>query len=333
MTMSLLYGCCQIETSARDLAAVRRFMMEVLGAVPAEQELAQQIAALIPGDEYDVDHLDCGEVIFQINQPSAAMEFNGQKSIHQDYLDRAGSSVTNLNYYVDDHAHAHALLEAMGARTHIEGPSNVAAALGDYGPENTRAGGGDRPFLFMGSRHLIGFDLEIMEPNFLRVSRQTAQFPAYVQPRPCGSGGELKLKRLVVAVEDLERTHANLCQLFSPGSRSKTYDIRAGALGKSFRIGLGGMEIEYCQPSGAQGDLAAFLASHGAGVMAVVFRARDPEEVLNRARSEYDFTTSEPPRDLLGLALPGAFHHIACRALTGFDVMLESWDEATLATP
>ena len=332
MTISLLYGCCQIETSARDLAAVRRFMVEVLGAVPAEQELAKQIAALIPGDEYDVDHLDCGEAIFQVNQPSATMEFNGQKSIHQDYLDRAGPSVTNLNYYVDDYAHAHALLEAMGARTHIQGPSNVAAALGNYGPDNTREGGGDRPFLFMGSRHLIGFDLEIMEPNFLHVSRQSAQFPAYVQPRPCGSGGELTLKRLLVAVDDLERTHANLCQLFSPGSRSKPYDMRAGALGKSFRIGLGGMEIEYCQPTGAQGDLAAYLASHGAGVVAAVFRARDPEEVLKRSRSGYDFATSAPPRDLLGLAPPGAVHQIACRALTGFDVVLESWNEASLAS-
>ena len=332
MTISLLYGCCQIETSAHDLTAVRRFMVEVLSAVPAEQELAKQIAALIPGDEYDVDHLDCGEAIFQINQPSPTMEFNGQKSIHQDYLERAGPSVTNLNYYVDDHAHAHALLEALGAKTHIQGPSNVAAALGEYGPDNTRAGGGERPFLFMGSRHLIGFDLEIMEPNFLHVSRQTTQFPAYVQPRPCGSGGALTLKRLLVAVDDLERTHANLCQIFAPGSRSKPYDIRAGALGKSFRISLGGLEIEYCQPTAAKGDLAVWLASNGPGVMAVTFRAHDPEAILNRSRSRYDFATSTPPRDLLGLAPPGAAHQIDCRALTGFDVVLESWDEASLTS-
>ncbi len=333
MTISLLYGCCQIETSARDLAAVRRFMIDVLGAVPAEQELARQIAALIPGDEYDVDHLDCGEAIFQINQPSASMEFNGQKSIHQDYLDRAGPSVTNLNYYVDDHAHAHALLQAMGARTHIQGPSNVAAALGEYGPDNTRAGGGDRPFLFMGSRHLFGFDLEIMEPNFLHVSRQSVQFPAYVQPRPCGSGGALTLKRLIVTVDDLARTHGNLCQLFAPGSRSKPYDIRAGTLGKSFRIGLGGMEIEYCQPTGVQGDLATQLASHGAGVIAVVFRSGNPEEILNRSSSQYEFAVSAPQLDHLGLVPPGIIHHIGCRALTGFDVVLESWDEASLASP
>ena len=83
MSITLLYGCCQIETSARDLAAVRRFMVEVLSANPIEQELAKQIAALIPGVGYDVDHLDCGEAVFQINQPSPEMVFNGHKSVHQ----------------------------------------------------------------------------------------------------------------------------------------------------------------------------------------------------------------------------------------------------------
>jgi hypothetical protein len=175
MTINLLYGCCQIETSARDLAATRRFMIDTLGAGPAEQQLARQIAQIVPDPAYDVDHLDCGEAIFQINQPSPTMTYAGQPSVHQSYLDRFGPCVTNLNFFIDDHSHALALLSGLGATTHIRGPSSAACSLADYGPDNSRPGAGERPFLFMGTRQLIGFDLEIMEPNFLRFNDQTVQ--------------------------------------------------------------------------------------------------------------------------------------------------------------
>lgn len=318
MTISLLYGCCQIETSAPDLAATRRFMIDRLGAGPVEQPLAREIARIIPDPAYDVDHLECGEAVFQINQPSPTMMYNGHKSIHQSYLDKVGPCVTNLNFFVDDHVHAHALLTGLGAQTHIRGPSSAARALADYGPENSRPGADERPFLFMGSRHLIGFDLEIMEPNFLRFSEQETQFPAFVQPRPKTGDGNLRLRRLVVAVEGLEATYDCLEKLFAPASRSRPYAYREGTLGKSFRMTLGGMEIEYCQPWSREGMLADDLQRFGQGVVAIEFGARNIAGAFDKIVGS---ATIEDGFDLLGTGADGA-HRIACRAETGFDVVV-----------
>src|SRR5262245_3720051 len=147
MAISLLYGCCQIELSVPDLDAACGFMQGVLGAGKVEQELARQIAELLPADVgYRIDHLDCGEGMFQINQPSPSMAYRGQKSVHQAYLDSIGPCVSNLNYYIDDHVHARELLTSMGAATRIEGPSSAARSLADYGPDNSRSGADTRPF-------------------------------------------------------------------------------------------------------------------------------------------------------------------------------------------
>ena len=317
MSITLLHGCCQIETTARDLAALRRFMIAVLGAGPIEQELAKQIRDLFPAGQYDLDHLDCGEAVFQINQPSAAMSYGGRKSIHWDYLDRLGPCVTNLNFFVDDQAHARALLESMGAEIHIEGPSSAVRALGDYGPDNTRAGAGERPFLFMGSRHLIGLDLEIMEPNFLHFTRQTVQYPAFVQPRPQTGDGNLLLQRLIIGVNDIEAVHDNLITLFAPASRSRPYAVRRSKLGTSFRIHLGGIEIEYCQPLTGRGELAETVARYGEGVIAIAFAAYDRERVTSQCADRVDMNF-----DLLGYEQESG-QRIKCRDLLGFDVVIE----------
>ena len=63
----------------------------------------------------------------------------------------------------------------MGAETHLQGPSTAVPCFSDYGTENTRHGGEARKFYFIGSRNLIGLDLELMEPKFLHFSRQTVQ--------------------------------------------------------------------------------------------------------------------------------------------------------------
>ena len=62
MSINLLYGCCQVETCARDLAATRRFMTEGLGAGPAEQTLAREIGQIIPDPAYDTLKLVLAEV-------------------------------------------------------------------------------------------------------------------------------------------------------------------------------------------------------------------------------------------------------------------------------
>lgn len=320
MAITLLYGCCQIETSTPDLEATRRFMIDVLGAGPIEQALAREIAALIPGVGYDVDHLDCGEAVFQINQPSPTMRYNGRKSIHQAYLDSVGPSVTNLNFFIDDYRHARDVLTAMGAETHIEGPSSAARALADYGSDNCRPGADERPFLFMGARHLIGLDLEIMEPNFRHFAAQTVQYPAFVQPRPQTGDGNLHLERLIILVPDLQQTYNNLERLFSPASRTRPYEVRHGGLGKSFRVTLGGIEIEYCQPLSAHGELAEGLTAFGPGVIAIEFGAHDIARIVDGCVSAD--VAVEDNVDLLGDKVSAEYHRIRCRALTGFDIVV-----------
>lgn len=318
MAISLLYGCCQIETSARDIGTARDFFHRALGGFPIEQELAGQIDRIAPGTSYRCDHVGLGKAVFQLNQPDPTMVFNGHPSIHQAYLDSVGPCVTNLNFFVDDHAHARELLTSMGAKVHLEGPSTAAPALGDYGPDNTRPGGEDRPFLFIGTRPLIGLDLEIMEPNFLHFSRQAVQFPAFVEPRPVGPDDILRLERMAIVVPSLAATLANLERIFAPGCRSKPYAIADGPLGQSFRIGIGGIEIEYCQPSGLGGELAGQLEQFGPGVIAIEFATQDLEATLERCRP---FAPLAPHCDWIGRGDPGNGVRIASRDPIGFDVV------------
>jgi hypothetical protein len=318
MAITLLYGCCQIELSVRDLDAACGFMEGTLGGGKIEQELARQIAELMPDVGYRIDHLDCGEGMFQINQPSPAMLYRGQKSVHQAYLDSIGPCVSNLNYFIDDHVHARELLAALGAATRIEGPSSAARCLADYAPDNTRPGGDERPFLFMGTRHLIGLDLELMEPNFLRFTDQTVQYPCFVQPRPKTGDGNLKLLRLRLVVPDLDETYGNLVRLFTPGSRSKPYAIREDSAGKAFRVGLAGIELEYVQPASDRSELAQQLERYGPGVVSIHFGARDRDTVLARAGN-------------LVRSVDDLCYNLASRDIVGFDVVLEPISSRILA--
>lgn len=326
MPLNLLYGCCQVETSTRDLSATRSFMIDQLGAGKAEQMLAREIGGIIADPGYDVDHLELGEAIFQINQPSPTMTYNGQPSIHQSYLDLVGPCVTNLNFFIDDHAHAQELLQSLGAPTYIRGPSSAARSLADYGSGNTRPGADERPFLFMGTRHMIGFDLEIMEPNFLRFSEQTVQYPAFVRPRPQTGDGNLRLERLVVVVEKIEATIDSLTRVFAPASRSRPYAFREGGVAKSFRLTLGGMEIEYSQPTSSEGYLADALSQYGPGVAAIEFSARDVAKVVDKVTAAGQAAVEEEFEDIR-MVSEQRRHRLGCRALTGFDVVLSHWTE------
>jgi hypothetical protein len=330
VSITVLYGCCQIELSVRDLQATRAFMQAVLGAGKIEQQLAKEIGDLFPDGGYQVDHLDCGDAIFQLNEPSRTIVYRGQKSIHQAYQDRVGNCVTNLNFFVDDATHAHELLTGLGAQTHLQGPSSAARCLADYGPENTRPGGDLRNFFFIGSRALIGLDLELMEPNFLRFIKQTVQYPCFVRPRPATGDRNLMLLRLRLAVPNIEETYRRLGTIFAPASRSKAYHIREGALAKAFRIGLGGIELEYCQPLSSDGYLAGQLDRFGPGVVAIEFSARDLDRIL-RKLGEPNSPAMMQESDPLGREGPagriGLRYRIGCRELTGFDVVVEQRQE------
>jgi catechol 2,3-dioxygenase-like lactoylglutathione lyase family enzyme len=317
--ITLLYGCFQVELTVRDLDAARDFMTGVLDGEGIEQELAKEIQDLLPGSGYRVDHLDCGQATFQVNQPPASGSYRGKRSVHQANLERVGPCVSNLNFYVDDIAHARELLSGLGAPTLTEGPSTAVRSLADYGPDNTRPGGGDRPFLFVGTKDRIGFDLEIMEPNFKRFVEQTAQHPCFVRPDEPDAGQGLRLERLRIAVDDLEETADNLARIFAPASLSRPYRLQGTAESQTFRVWLGGIELEYCQPSRQDGAGTAFLARCGPGVVTIEFSAPDPAAVAAQARNEWSLP-AEPKPDPIDDVSTGWL--IGCRDLVGFDVGL-----------
>lgn len=327
MSIMLLYGCAQVELTVRDINAARTFMQDVLGATQIEQQLVSEIRSLFPGGGYDVDHLNCGEGMFQFNEPSEGLSFDGHKVIHQVYLDQVGPCVTNLNFFIDDAQHAHDLLTNMGAKTHIQGTSSAARSLAEYGPGNTRPGGDLRNFYFLGSRDLIGLDLEMMEPNFHRFSEQSLQYPCFVRPRPPSGDDNLKLLRLRLVVPNLDETYRNLVEIFVPACRSNPYDIREGTFGRAFRIGVGGIELEYCEPQSVAGKLADALEHYGPGVMTVEFGAVDLQRAVAQARKGSSLPVTEQP-DLLGMrtASNEQRFEIASRATVGFDVTLEQFD-------
>jgi catechol 2,3-dioxygenase-like lactoylglutathione lyase family enzyme len=324
MSITLLYGCFHVELSVRDLDAARAFMEGVLGAGRIEQQLAREVADLVPDGGYRVDHLSCGQATFQLNEPSASLVERKKRSAHRGYLDRVGPCVSNLNYYVDDVVHACELLSDMGADTLLEGPSSAAKSLADYGPCNTRPGSDKRPFLFMGSRHLIGLDLEIMEPNFLHFAEQAVQFPCFVRPHRGTDDRDLQLQRLRIAVDDLAATYHNVVRLFTPGSRSQPYADRRGTLARAFRISLGGIELEYCEPLAGKGPLAGYLERYGPGVVTVEFGARDVGAILERVRAASTPEVAEEA-DLIGEQHRPRRWQIASREIVGFDVVLEGF--------
>jgi len=333
MTIMLMYACAQVELSVRDIDAARAFMKDALGASLIEQQLVKEIRALFPDGGYDVEHLTCGEGLFQFNEPSDGLSYDGQKVIHQVYLDQVGPCVTNLNFFVDDAEHARDLLTGMGAKITIQGPSSASPSMADYGPDNTRPGADERSFYFVGSRDLIGLDLEMLEPNFYHFSQQAVQYPCFVHPRPQGKDDNLKLLRLRLVVPDIERTYRNLVEIFAPACRSNAYAVREGALARSFRVGLGGIELEYCEPRSTEGNLAQFLDQYGPGVVTVEFGARDLDAAVEKARKGCDVAISEQ-LDVLGLAdtsEPPRFR-IASRDVVGFDVTLEQLDGRILGT-
>jgi hypothetical protein len=321
MSITLLFGCFQVEACVRDLDAAREFIQNVLGGGPIEQQLAKEIGDLFPDGGYRVDHLDCGQATFQLNEPSQSLTYRGNKSVHQQYLDRYGPCVTNLNFYVDDIEHARAVLSGMGAPTLIEGASSVARSLADYGPDNTRPGADARPFLFMGARPLIGLDLEIMEPNFLRFADQRAQYPCYSNPRPSSGDDNLRLERLQIVVHDLAAIHDHLVRLFTPGSRSRPFGVRAGTQARAFRIALGGIELEYVEPATISTPLGQQLGQHGPGVVTLAFAARDLDLALGRATNA-DSTRVTEVVDPVDDGHSASHWQIAGRDVIGFDVVL-----------
>ncbi|MDT3442267.1 hypothetical protein [Pseudofrankia sp. BMG5.37] len=329
MSITLLYGCAHIELTVHDLRRATSFMASVLGAGPIEQKLAADLNTTLAG-VFAVEHLGCGKAVFQFCQPLTASEPLDQRTVHRRYLDDVGPCVTNLNYYVDDTEHAHELLAAVGAPTLMAGPSWFIPSLGDYGPDNTKPVDERANLYFMGSRSLLGFDLELLEPNFRYLAKQTLQYPAFVQPRPVVDDLVDDLLRLRVVVGDLEATRRHLTSLVAPASRGTPHNLPAGAWGKGFRMRVGGLEIEYVEPH-PSAPLAGPLERYGPGVVSAVFGVGDLDGVVRQIDQA----------DLLGA--PAAFastlddtgtrtYEIGSRDIVGFDIVLEETPATAAAT-
>lgn len=169
-----------------------------------------------------------------------------------------------------------------------------------------------------------------MEPNLNRFSEQGAQHPCFVHPRPATGDGSLKLLRLRLVMPDLEAAYDNLVRIFAPASRSNPYQVRRGGSSRTFRIGLGGLELEYRQPLSAASALSRELEQFGPGVIGVDFAAREPEVVAERARvRSFDVTTAEDDGEAVAVPPPARWR-IASRSLTGFDVGLERFQASPL---
>ena len=233
-----------------------------------------------------------------------------------------GPCVTNLNYYVDDIANARRVLSDLGAQVHMEGPSSIVSTLSEFGPDNTRPGSETRKFLYMGARHLIGFDLEIMEPNFLHFAQQTRQYPCFCRPHCDVTADGLRLERLRVAVDDLAETLENLNRILTPSSRSKPYAARRGRDADSFRIGVGGIELEYCAPLSKSAPLGRHLDRYGSGVVTAEFTALASSAVLHRARSGSSPFATEAINFVGEEGLPERWQ-LAGREIVGFDIVIE----------
>jgi len=320
MAITLLHGCFHIELAVTDIEATRQYLARVLGAAPIEQRLAEDLRGVLPPG-YDIDHVDLAQATLQYNAPAALEPGAERIGIHQRYLRDVGPCITNLNFYVDDVAHARELLTGLGAELWMSGPSTLVPSLSEYG-ENSRPGASDRPYTFLGSRSLIGIDLELLEPNFVRFQEQDSQEPCFMGERTGSDAEGLRLERLVIVVPDLDAAYANIVEIFTPGSRSVPYAVREGSSGRAFRLTLSGIELELCQPTSDAGPLAEHLRQFGPGVVRAEIGARDVEPVLERARAETAVAVVEAP-DLLGDADDRSRWQLASRSLVGFDILLE----------
>jgi hypothetical protein len=147
-----------------------------------------------------------------------------------------------------------------------------------------------------------------------------------VKPRPQSGDGNLRLERLLVVVEGLDATLDSIEHVFAPASRSKPYAHRETNLAKSFRVGLGGIEIEYCCPLYKEGYLADILERFGPGVAAVQFAAHDIGKIVKKAAADPAVLVEENFDPLGDSSAPQACR-LGCRAIIGFDVVLTPWPQ------
>ena len=133
MTIRLATQCAQIETVVRNVPRACQWFSQTLGAMPIEQDLVKRIT----GTVLDIDHRDCGDAMFQF------CSVISDDMPHRWFIDTLGPCVTNLNFFMDDADHAHALLAAAGATTKLQHPigTSLHAWLGPRSLASESTGG------------------------------------------------------------------------------------------------------------------------------------------------------------------------------------------------
>ncbi|MBP1686268.1 MAG: Glyoxalase-like domain protein [Deltaproteobacteria bacterium] len=325
MSVTLTTPCVHIEQAVPDLAAAVRFMERVLGAQKIEQELVRFINDPVHR-VLELDHLDCGEAVFQFCMPVPGHDYMPAAQ----YLKTIGPCVTNLNFYVDDDAHAAALLAAEGADTGSKFAMHLMfwdRLLG--GTENCKPSEEMGDGYFMGTRHLWGFDFEFAKEPWKGCTKQRIQYPAFVTPRPPSASRVGRVRRLRVVVEDVQRCCANLTRLISASSRSEVYATHEGTQAKVAHITLRGLELQYCQPLGHKGPLHDYLQRYGQGISAVVFPVMHLETILaaadQQALAAVDGTYVDWREELGEQTPPWSLprtYRLASRGTLGFDIEL-----------
>lgn len=270
MAIQLVDGCKQIEMAVHDVTTAVEFMRRTLGAERIEQKLVKRITGYV----LHIDHVDCGQGMFQFCSVITADQ------PHKRYIDTYGPMVTDLNFGVVDQKEADRVIAEEGGRTLTSFPlANMGwDALID--PDNVRPIEEMGDGIFSETHHLLGFDLEYAQNPYKDISQQDVFYPAYRQPRPPSNQRVERLLRMRAIVHDLDKTLATVQRIIDPMSRTDPYDHRSDALGRSARIRLLDFEIEYCEPAGPGSPWHTYLENFEQGISTAVFAAKNLDSVI-----------------------------------------------------
>lgn len=310
MAIELIDGCKQIEMVVHDVRGAVEFMRRTLGA----ERIEQKLVARIGGHVLHIDHVDCGQAMFQF----CSVITDDQP--HRRYIDHHGPMLTNLNFSVRDQQEADRVIAAEGGRTLTAFPMANIGWEDLLEPDNVRPHDEMGEGIFADTHELIGFDFEYAQPPYRELSRQDVFHPAFFQPRPSSGGRVTRLLRLRAIVHDLDRTLETLQRMIDPRSRSGPYDFRQDALGRSARIRLQDFEIEYCEPAGAASPWHVYLRDYEQGITTAVFAVPALETTIaaiDRAdlvRTSAQYIDSREP---MTMAL-----RLNSKHLLGFDIEL-----------
>lgn len=154
MAIELIDGCKQIEMVVHDVTGAVEFMRRTLGAERIEQQLVDRIG----GHVLHIDHVDCGQAMFQF----CSVITDDQP--HRRYIDRYGPMLTNLNFSVRDQQETDRVIAVEGGRTLISFPMANIGWEDLLEPDNVRPRDEMGEGIFADTHELIGFDFEYCEP-------------------------------------------------------------------------------------------------------------------------------------------------------------------------